>query len=114
MITEYKGAWGDAVASAAAGPPPVALPEALLWKGATATGFFLLRHASEFAPALAKLDAAVTAGNLRVAVDGRGFVGVEAVADAVEHLHSGKSRGKVVVRLAADAPPGADGGVAKL
>ena len=106
MITEYKGAWGDGSAAAAAGPPPVALPEALLWKGATATGFFLLRHAPEFVPALAKLDAAVTAGNLRVAVDGRSFVGVEAVCDAVEHLHSGQSRGKVVVRLAAEARPG--------
>ena len=38
-------------------------------------------------------------GRLRVAVDERRFEGVGQIVEAVEHLHSGQSRGKVVVRL---------------
>lgn len=33
--------------------------------------------------------------NLQIAIDPTRFVGLESVADAVEHLHSGKSLGKV-------------------
>ena len=39
------------------------------------------------------------AGDLRVEIDERRFEGVGQVVEAVEHLHSGASRGKVVVRL---------------
>ena len=39
------------------------------------------------------------AGELRVEIDDASFEGVGQVVDAVEHLHSGASRGKVVVRM---------------
>ncbi len=45
------------------------------------------------------------AGRLRVAIDPRVFLGVESVFDAVDHLHSGRSLGKVVVRIAEQPPP---------
>jgi hypothetical protein len=115
MIASYAGAWGDPGAPPPPPPPPARppaaamLPEALLWKGATATGFFLLRHAKEFGPALAKLDAASRSGTLRVACDDGGpYVGLASVADAVERLHSGRSKGKVVVQVGASVPPGGE------
>ena len=37
--------------------------------------------------------------DLYVAIDEREFRGLASVPDAVEYLHSGQSRGKVVVRL---------------
>jgi hypothetical protein len=38
-------------------------------------------------------------GDLYVAIDEREFHGIESVPDAVEYLHSGQSRGKVVVQF---------------
>lgn len=40
-------------------------------------------------------------------MDPRRFVGLEAVPDAVEHLQSGRSLGKVFVQLARQLPPAA-------
>jgi hypothetical protein len=37
-----------------------------------------------------------------VVVDPTRFVGVESCVDAVEHLHSGKNIGKVLVQIAKD------------
>ena len=106
MIQEYQGsAWKEGRAGAGGG----GLPELLLWRGATAKGFFLLHHLSRAPRHLAALERRLASGKLRVAVDdgsGRGpfgkekrFEGVESVAEAVEWLQSGKSSGKVVVRL---------------
>ena len=82
------------------------LPELLLWRSGTAWGFFLLHHLSRAPRHLAALERKLASGKLRVAVDdgsGRGpgkrFEGVESVAEAVEWLQSGRSSGKVVVRL---------------
>ena len=44
-------------------------------------------------------------GRLQVAIDPRVFVGVESVFDAIDHLHSGRSVGKVVVQLPEKLPP---------
>jgi NADPH:quinone reductase-like Zn-dependent oxidoreductase len=51
-----------------------------------------------------RLHALLATGQLTVAVDPTPFVGLEAVAAAVEHLHSGRSVGKVVVRLHHSTP----------
>jgi len=53
---------------------------------------------------LSQLLALVEAGRLQVAVDAAAFVGVGAVADAVDHLQSGASSGKVVVQVAGQLP----------
>lgn len=43
-------------------------------------------------------------------VDGRRFVGLASVPEAVEYLHSGRSSGKVVVQVANGALPDAPRG----
>ena len=52
------------------------------------------------AEAVLKLAQDCVPGALRVLVDPTPFVGVGAIADAVEHLLAGRNLGKVVVRLA--------------
>jgi len=42
---------------------------------------------------------------MQVAIDPARFVGIESVADAVDHLYSGNSIGKVVVQLGPSPPP---------
>ena len=110
MMQEYRGeAWRDGRAGAAG----AGLPELLLWRGATATGFFLLHPLSRAPRHLAALERGLGAGKLTVAVDdgrgrgvGRKFEGIESVAEAVEWLQSGRSSGKVVVRLPGGAQEG--------
>ena len=107
MMQEYRG---EAWKHGRAGAGGAGLPELLLRRGATASGFFLLHHLSRAPRHLAALERKVQSGKLKVAVDdgrgsrgdGRRFEGLESVAEAVEWLHSGASSGKVVVRL----PPG--------
>lgn len=55
---------------------------------------------------LQRLCGLVQAGKLAVALDGTAFRGLGSVADAVEHLHSGRSSGKVVVQLSEQLPGG--------
>lgn len=71
----------------------------LLQKSASVRAFFLPHFVRHYRAHLASLTALVASGRLRVEVDPTEFVGVDQVADAVEHLHSGQSRGKVVVRF---------------
>ncbi len=80
------------------------LTEKLLWKSASCTGFFLPLHARHFRRHLARLVALRQAGKLQVALDPARFVGLERAADAVEHLHSGRSLGKVVLQIPRDLP----------
>ena len=81
------------------------LAEKLLWKGATLQGFFLPQHAALFRQHLQRLTRLAASGKLEVPVDEASFIGVESVADAVEHLQSGRSSGKVVVQVASVPPP---------
>lgn len=74
--------------------------EQLLWKSASVEGFFLLHYLAKFKPHLNKLTTLLRQGRIQVALDPTPFEGIESVADAVEHLHSGKSQGKVIVSLA--------------
>ena len=73
--------------------------EMLLFKGASVQGFFLVQHARLFPYHMRKLFAMLKAGQLHVAIDATPFVSLDAVAAAVDHLHSGRSQGKVVVGL---------------
>ena len=71
----------------------------LLAKSASVRGFFLPHFAEHYQAHVLKLAGLLRSGELHVAIDETPFEGIEQVVDAVEHLHSGDSRGKVVVRL---------------
>ncbi|MCO5603829.1 hypothetical protein L7F22_057982 [Adiantum nelumboides] len=75
------------------------LCEKLLWKSQTLVGFFLNHHVNKWHSSVQRLYNLYNEGKLKVAVDPTAFKGLEAVADAVEHLHSGHSIGKVVVQI---------------
>lgn len=75
------------------------LCEKLLWKSQSLVGFFLNHHVSKWRPSLQRLYSLYSEGKLKVAVDPTTFNGLESVADAVDHLHSGHSVGKVVVQI---------------
>ncbi|XP_074587154.1 uncharacterized protein LOC141843041 [Curcuma longa] len=91
MISQYQGNNGW---------QPLKYPglcEKLLAKSQTVAGFFLIHYAHLWQEHLDKLFDLYSTGKLKVAVDPKRFNGLDSVADAVEHLHSGKSLGKVVV-----------------
>jgi hypothetical protein len=71
----------------------------LLPKSASVRGFFLPHYAEHFTEHMNKLMRLQESGAIQVSIDDHVFEGIEQVADAVEYLHSGKSRGKVVVRF---------------
>nr|BAK05909.1 predicted protein [Hordeum vulgare subsp. vulgare] len=73
------------------------LCEKILGKSQTVAGFFLIQYADLWQKHLDKLFDLHASGKLKVSLDPKKFVGVASVADAVEHLHSGRSIGKVVV-----------------
>ncbi|KAG1673072.1 hypothetical protein FOA52_013141 [Chlamydomonas sp. UWO 241] len=102
MMDSYSGGW-----------PVSSHPgtnERLLWKSASVTGFFLLRFASHFRSHLTRLLELVDSGKLKVSIDPSAFVGIDAVPNAVAHLYSGRSVGKVVVQLSGSLPPPSAGG----
>lgn len=90
-VSQYSTGWKPST--------HVGLPEKLLIRSASLLGFFLPMYAIHFKRHLAQLLAAVEGGTLHVELDPSTFVGLEAVFDAVEHLQSGKSIGKVYVTL---------------
>ena len=84
------------------GPESVEAPRVytqLLQKSASIRSFFLPHFGEHYAEHVGRLVGLMQAGKLRVEVDERPFEGVGQVVEAVEHLHSGASRGKVVVRM---------------
>ncbi|KAK9819434.1 hypothetical protein WJX74_003860 [Apatococcus lobatus] len=96
MMSQYSSGWKQEEVKG--------LPELLLARSACVTGFFLLHYTRLFREHLGRLGRLVTTGRLKVHLDGTRFRGLKSVADAVEHLHSGKSFGKVVVQLAEALP----------
>lgn len=97
MMSQYGAGW-----------PQTALkgvPEMLLYKSASLNGFFLIHYAHLFKKHLGRLASAMMQGQLKVNMDSTVFRGVDAVQDAVEHLQSGRSIGKVYVQIATDLPP---------
>ncbi|KAL9417892.1 hypothetical protein AB3S75_040815 [Citrus x aurantiifolia] len=91
MISQYQGEHGWQPSNYPG------LCEKILAKSQTVAGFFLVQHSHLWQQHLNKLFQLFSAGKLKVSLDPRRFVGLDAVADAVEYLHSGKSVGKVVV-----------------
>ena len=73
----------------------------LYYKGASVRGFMNGLLAEHWPPARAKVFALYDAGKLKMVFDERKFIGLEGVYDAVEHLVSGQSMGKVIVDLRA-------------
>ncbi len=71
----------------------------LLAKSASLRGFFLPHFPRHYAEHVCRLVGLMQRGDLRVEIDPRRFEGIGQVVDAVEYLHSGVSRGKVVVRV---------------
>ncbi|EFH70466.1 ARP protein [Arabidopsis lyrata subsp. lyrata] len=91
MISQYQGEKGWEPAKYPG------LCEKLLAKSQTVAGFFLVQYSQLWKQNLDKLFNLYSLGKLKVGIDQKKFIGLNAVADAVEYLHSGKSTGKVVV-----------------
>lgn len=72
----------------------------LLGKSASIRSMFLFHFWKYSQEHMTRLMGLYETGRLQVAIDPAEFVGLEQAADAVEYLHSGKSMGKVVVKLA--------------
>lgn len=81
------------------------LPARLLMGSQSMTGFLLTNERDHFKTYLPQLIAMVAAGKLTVKIDlgndteGGPFRGVNDVARAVAHLHSGRNQGKVIVQI---------------
>nr|KJB12237.1 hypothetical protein B456_002G007700 [Gossypium raimondii] len=91
MISQYQGKDGW---------KPLNYPglvEKLLAKSQTVAGFVLTHYSRLMQKHLIRLFQLYSSGKLKVVVDPKRFSGLHSVSDAVEHLHSGKSTGKVVV-----------------
>nr|POF09982.1 prostaglandin reductase-3 [Quercus suber] len=91
MISQYQGKHGWKPSNY------TGLCEKILAKSQTVAGFFLVQYSQLWQEHLERLFNLFSMGKLKVAVDPKRFLGLHAVADAVEYLHSGKSVGKVVV-----------------
>lgn len=91
MISQYQGEHGWKPSNY------TGLCEKILAKSQTVSGFFLVQHSHSWQQHLDRLFNIFSEGKLKVAIDPKRFLGLNAVADAVEYLHSGKSVGKVVV-----------------
>ncbi|KAG4075492.1 hypothetical protein HA402_003317 [Bradysia odoriphaga] len=80
-------------------------PSIILMNEITLTGFFLLNHDDKFPVYLNELIRGVESGKLNITNDfGEStpdgiFSGLDGAVRGVEHLHSGKSIGKVTVKL---------------
>jgi len=75
------------------------ITQKLYYKGASVRGFMNGLLTEHWAPARARLFELYAAGRLKVIFDDQPFRGLTQVNDAVEHLLSGRSMGKVVVNL---------------
>jgi NADPH-dependent curcumin reductase CurA len=71
----------------------------LYYKGASVRGFMNGLLTDYWPEARAKVFDLYTSSRLKITFDERRFVGLEGVYDAVEHLISGQSMGKVIVDL---------------
>lgn len=76
------------------------IAHAIYYKCASVRGFMNGLLTSHWPEARARLFAMYAAGELKVCLDENRFAGLEGVFDAVEHLLSGASMGKVVAEIA--------------
>eukprot|EP00128_Syssomonas_multiformis_P001828 Colp12_sorted_trinity150504_noHs@1826 len=82
-----------------------AITPKLLMKSASVRGFFLFHYAKQWRDHMIKLARLVDEGKLQAEVDAHAlatFKTLEAIPDAVEYLHTGRSVGKVVAGLPKD------------
>jgi len=76
----------------------------LLLKSGTVSGFFLFNHKEHYPTHMKKMVSMLNDGRLKTLIDqhdvnGKAFIGLESVFDALDHLYSGKSKGKVIVEI---------------
>lgn len=84
------------------GPKPVQserIYTSLIPQSASVHGFFLPHFAGHFGPHVRKLMRMQESGEIDVRIDERVFEGIESIPNAVDYLQSGRSMGKVVVRI---------------
>nr|KJB79300.1 hypothetical protein B456_013G042800 [Gossypium raimondii] len=89
MISQYQGEHGWKPKNYPG------LVEKLLTKSQSVAGFFLPQYSYLWKEHLARQFDLYSSGKLKVAIDPKRFLGLHSVPDAVEHLHSGRSSGKV-------------------
>jgi NADPH-dependent curcumin reductase CurA len=78
----------------------VRIYRALLARSASVHGCMLPHYPPEtWIRHYQRLEALIADGKLVAAVDPQPFHGLEQVADAIEYLHRGRNRGKVMVQL---------------
>lgn len=80
-------------------PSGTPLPTLLLVKSASLNGFFLPQFHDVIPKYMKEFLSAVEEGKVHLFVDKKEFKGVSSVADAVDHLYTGSSYGKVVVQI---------------
>ena len=92
-VSEYeKGmAWEEVTA--------VRIYHSLLAKSAVIRGFFLPHYPHRFPEHLQKLMTLVAEGKIIAPIDPSEFLGIDSIPDAVDHLHGGKNKGKVLIRF---------------
>ncbi|PJF43987.1 MAG: alcohol dehydrogenase [Phototrophicales bacterium] len=91
FVSEYKG-----------NPIEVTQPRIyhkLLWKSAGVRGFLFSDYVGDIPEHMGHVITLFAEGKLKAIVDPTEFVGLESVPDAVEHLHAGRNKGKIVVRI---------------
>lgn len=96
MMSQYSTGWKPSVSKG--------LMELLLIKSASVRGFFLPHHSRGYKAHLKCLSSMWLQGRLEVSLDPTPFIGVERAADAVEHLQTGNSMGKVILQLVEQLP----------
>jgi len=76
----------------------------LLMNSSSVCGFYLMNHKEDFPKHMMQLVTMLNEGKLHVLLDrcadnGKTFVGLDSVFDAIDYLYSGKSKGKVIVEI---------------
>ncbi|CAG9583964.1 putative oxidoreductase [Leishmania major strain Friedlin] len=94
-VSSYKS--GEAVPFSH--PSGTSLTMLLLAKSASLNGFFLPQFHGVMPKHMASLLKYLKAGQVKLFVDKKVFHGLSSVADAVDHLYSGTSYGKVLVEI---------------
>jgi NADPH-dependent curcumin reductase CurA len=77
----------------------VRIYHSLLAKSAVIRGFFLPHYPHRFPEHLRKLMTLVAEGKIDAPIDPVEFRGIDSIPDAVEHLHGGRNKGKVLIRF---------------
>lgn len=91
FISEYKG-----------DPISVTMPRVyhqILWKSATLSGFLFSDYVPQIPEHMGRMMTLFGEGKLQAMIDPTEFSGIDSVVDAVEFMHAGRNKGKLIVRL---------------